>query len=364
MAINCYTGLMGGGKTYQVVKEPTLQALKKNRRVVTNINGINPEKIKEYLKKHHPNLTETGEVIYVTDDQVKDPSFFPTDKEEGFVQRGDLVVIDEAWRYWGVGEKLSPRHLEFFTKHRHYTNEKAQTCDIVVIVQEMGLLNKQLKVLCEMTFHTQKKKALGMPKYFQLTIYDGNKLTRANIISTTVQKYNPEIFPLYKSYAGGEGKEVIIDDRTNIFKNKFFIGGLILSVVAIFYSFSSLSALKDKYQKPKDKTPTGQATPLGEAPATKPLPTAATPPAPVQNNSYAIVGVIDSAYRRVVLIKNNKSNTITQIFYDNNCIDKGIFMSCIFDNNKVTVYSSSDTGVNNANNSNGGNVLPIHNNKS
>ena len=49
MAINAYTGLMGSGKTYEVVSSVVLPALLKGRRVVSNIEGLDYEEIADAM---------------------------------------------------------------------------------------------------------------------------------------------------------------------------------------------------------------------------------------------------------------------------------------------------------------------------
>ena len=43
MAINVYTGLPGSGKSYEVVSEVIAKQVAAGRRIVTNIDGINPD---------------------------------------------------------------------------------------------------------------------------------------------------------------------------------------------------------------------------------------------------------------------------------------------------------------------------------
>ena len=61
-------------------------------------------------------------------------------------------------------------------------------------------------------------------------------------LDTFVKSYKPEIFPLYSSYKGGNGKEVVVDDRQNIFKNRkwYFIIGAILAVFLLVWCVRSL----------------------------------------------------------------------------------------------------------------------------
>ena len=69
MAINAYTGLMGSGKSYEVVENVILPALAAGRRVVTNVANLQIDQINEYLVetlKADPD--KLGQVVQVQND--------------------------------------------------------------------------------------------------------------------------------------------------------------------------------------------------------------------------------------------------------------------------------------------------------
>ncbi|MBD1228961.1 zonular occludens toxin domain-containing protein [Xenorhabdus griffiniae] len=51
MSITAYFGVPGSGKSHECVKSVILPAYMKGRRIVTNIDGINPDAIREYAIK-------------------------------------------------------------------------------------------------------------------------------------------------------------------------------------------------------------------------------------------------------------------------------------------------------------------------
>lgn len=96
MAISAYIGIPGSGKSYEAVCNVIIPAFTSGRRVVTNIYGLQKDKITE----RYPDAT--GEIIVVDNDDVLKADFFPFKGGEGsFCQFGDLIVIDEAWRIFG-----------------------------------------------------------------------------------------------------------------------------------------------------------------------------------------------------------------------------------------------------------------------
>ncbi|MGS0892949.1 zonular occludens toxin domain-containing protein [Burkholderia stagnalis] len=105
------------------------------------------------------------------------------DPEFGRVWGGDLVVIDEATRYWSQGEKIKRPHAYFFREHRHFTNVMGHSCDLVVIDPDLTMLARALKGKIEMSSVTHKPKALGLNRY-SVNLYRGVKFSAKPMSST------------------------------------------------------------------------------------------------------------------------------------------------------------------------------------
>lgn len=241
MAINCYTGLMGSGKTYEVVASVILPAIKSGRNVVTNIRGLNYEAICAHLGKPIEGR-EFGKIRVVKNDEVTSEDFFPSFVDQKFVvgestivKPGDLVAIDEAWRPWGTDSKCIKAHMSFFREHRQCVNERGECCDLVVITQDISDIHKLLKNVIELSFLFTKLKTLGLYGRYRAEVYEGSKLYKTKKTGWSTRGYDKRIFPLYKSYASdsGAGVERVVDGRQNIFKSAGFVMPLVLAVVFI-----------------------------------------------------------------------------------------------------------------------------------
>jgi len=240
MAINAYVGLQGSGKTFEVVSSPVLDAVSQGRRVVTNVAGINEDLIHEYLvNKRDAQIDKLGQIIHIENDRILQPQFFPDEEKpelESVVKGGDLVVVDEAWRFWGTDSgKLSHEHMQFFRMHRHYVHpDTSVACDVVLMTQDITGLHRSVKNVIEFAFRMHKHKSLGFSKLYRVEIYEGWKLNGKTRIDDRQKKYNPEIFPLYQSYAGGSGTENAIDKRQNVLANKriWIIAIIVLLMIA------------------------------------------------------------------------------------------------------------------------------------
>ncbi len=224
MAINVYTGLQGSGKSYEVVSSVIVPALAKGRRVVTNVYGLDIDKIKAFITDHYKKIKQEsiGQLVVIDNDDINDLFFhFGQDDQQTIVQPGDLVAIDEAWRFWGSDIKLHQNHKVFFREHRHYVSHETRlSCDLALMTQDITDIHKYLKNVVEQTFVMAKHKRFGMTNYYRVAVYEGAKLYKSKLVSTLQKKYNPKVFPLYKSYDLDGAQEDVIDDRQNIFKRK------------------------------------------------------------------------------------------------------------------------------------------------
>lgn len=249
MPINVYTGLMRSGKSYEVVSQVILEAIAQGRRVVTNVDGINGDLIRTYVaEKRKLSLEKLGHVLHVTNEDVFRPNFLPfyddakTAHTDTVVQPGDLVAIDEAWRFWGTDCKLIKEHKSFFLEHGHFTHpETGVACDLVLMIQDMGTLHRFVKNVVAFSFRTHKKVSFGLNNTYSVVMWEGSKMNKQTRIGDWVRRYNKEVFPLYSSFKGGaQGKTVNVDKRQNIFANPRLWGMVALCVFGGAYGFRNV----------------------------------------------------------------------------------------------------------------------------
>ena len=140
-------------------------------------------------------------------------------------------------------------------EHRHFTNpDTGECCDLVVINQSIAQLPRFIKDRIETTYRMSKLSALGMSNRYRVDVFTGAKTTKSNKTLQLQRKYNKEIFPLYQSYDGINGKENTVDGRGNIFKSFQFKAMVVLMVLLISAGFYGFNSFFNMGKTDKDKT--------------------------------------------------------------------------------------------------------------
>lgn len=340
MAISAYVGIPGSGKSYEVVVSVIIPACLAGRRIVTNIYGISPEKIYDYcVARKKADRDSLGDISLVTNEQVKEPLFFPYKTESGIsedslCQPGDLICIDESWRIWENDKDIHANHRSFIAEHRHFASEESGiTCDMVVMNQSVANLPRFIKDRIETTYRMSKLVSLGLTSRYRVDVFTGIKLFKNNLTTNYQCKYDKAIFPLYKSYENGQGKETVVDKRQNALNSRklwFMVSGLIILTIA------SVSYLVWFFAH--DKRPVPAAVPDNPVSFTPPL-AAATPPKADVSTTWRISGRLRRDGQSWVILSNVDGRVRVEpsslFSFD------GLMMTGDIDGQKVTVYSGS-----------------------
>lgn len=234
MSIKCYVGRMGSGKSYEVVSVVILEALRRGRRVVSNIAGLNYLEFRELLVEQGTSDDEIGQLVQVDHEEVLKPTFWRCDSDgsegiDSFIKPGDLVALDEIWRFWnGFSEKgMSARVMNFYRMHRHFTHEQTGVCcDVALITQDIGDVARKVRAVVEETYRMQKHTAVGSTKYYRVDVYAGGRVV-GKPLNSIQRQYDPRYFPLYSSHSqkkegAANAVEENIDGRGNILKGAIF----------------------------------------------------------------------------------------------------------------------------------------------
>lgn len=218
MALHILSGVMGSGKSFEAIKEKLLPAVAAGRRVVTNIDGVNAEAIAKHLKLEA--AVVASRLVIVDYERPAQPGFYyAPESPDSVVQPGDLLLLDECWRYFPRTAKVPEDAMHFVRMHRHYVSKTTNlSCEIVFINQTLSGLHRDIATVAEVEYRCRKLKVLGRPQNYQVFVYEGGERKSSHRF---LRKYDPAIFPLYKSYAGAAGVEVL-DKRQSALNTPFF----------------------------------------------------------------------------------------------------------------------------------------------
>ena len=249
MPIKAYVGQMRSGKTYEVVTNVILNGLRDGRRVVSNIAGLNYQLICERLLEEGIPIDKIGKLVCVTHEQVEKSSFWRTDKDqatnfESFIQPGDLVALDEVWRFWKKRGDIDPRAMNFVRMHGHMTHpETGFICEIALISQLITDINENVRGVIQDTFRMTKLTAVGSDKSYRVDVFSGGSVAKSNYLRQEIHRYDAKNFPLYTSHSQKTGVAAIeknIDTRGNILSGLFFKIFLPICLLLFIFAFYSL----------------------------------------------------------------------------------------------------------------------------
>jgi zona occludens toxin len=183
-------------------------------------------------------VTAIGFFPVLDDQSVYDPNV------PSIVLPGDLVILDESWRWWSTDSKIPEQHMAFWREHRHFVGGKGDTCDLIVISQSVSDLHRKLRSVIELTTICSKPKELGITSAYMCDVYSRATLKRGTIsepiATSTIRRY----LHCTKAIRATPGKENILDKRQNVLgKAGILIGvgvvGLSLSIWSIYSWYQS-----------------------------------------------------------------------------------------------------------------------------
>lgn len=343
MPINAYTGLMGSGKSYECVSSVIVPAVKAGRRVVTNVDGIDSDAIRALCQDKYGIAPERlGSVVHCKNEDVGKADFLPYGENvDTFCQPGDLICIDEAWRFWGSDCKLLTEHKVFFREHRHYVHPDTKVCcDLVLMVQDISDLHRILRYVVEVTFKTTKIKTLGLNKTYRVEMWEGYKLTQKGRVAVENKRYDPQIFPLYSSYTGGAGKELQVDGRQNVLKSpKLWILAVLVIGLFSISVYTLMGFFGSKPEADNSATSAGYADSKTHSALPESAPPARAQPRQAVSTSWRLVGTMQAGKTAYAVIQSTDGRM--RLEHPSSFQNSGAVMIGEVDGERITAWSGS-----------------------
>jgi zona occludens toxin len=345
MTIQYFCGRPGSGKSYGVIENVLIPALKINRPIFTNIPLNLPDIAKDY-PGGYSNIT-------VFDNEDVNGGACPGEYLMT-IPGGALIIIDECWRWWASGVKVNDipdLDKEFFAEHRHKVGEAGLTQEIVLVSQAPSQIAKYLRDLIDQTVLTVKNNGAGSEKTFTVKIYSAciPSIDRPGEAQTSgLGTYKPSIYKYYKSHTKTEtglpGVEIRADKRLNVWSHWYirYVAPLVLIGAGWgVYTFYDLYQNKFNKSNPVKSVP-APAPVLAPAPVNPAYPVAVAQVLPVvvpvvYSKRYRVAGQI--AFDGKLKVYIHDANAKHMVIYDQTQCKTGEFhqTECKIDGELVTI---------------------------
>jgi zona occludens toxin len=220
MSIFAYVGLPGSGKSYSVVKNQVIPALKLGRRVVTNLPLVRDE-----IRRVAPG----GELVEFPTELISaEPEQIWT-----YCTKGSVVILDEVWRLWPAGQKTHQVPEAFKTvlaEHRHMVDTGGNSMQICLVTQDLAQIAVFARRLIEMTVQHTRLDHVGTSNRFRIDVYRGEVTgthpPEGRRVRQMFSRYEESVFRLYRSHTQSDSldpakgaNEKGMDSRGNVWRS-------------------------------------------------------------------------------------------------------------------------------------------------
>lgn len=273
MTISAYVGLPGHGKSYGVVENVILPAIKSGRRVLTNI----PMNKDAWISQTGA-FPEEFEIKAIADD----PAWW--DKNN---VAGSVIVLDELYKLWPSGmtaKNIRESDKLLLAEHRHLVDENGLSTEIVFVTQDLSQIASFARCLVETTYRVVKLTKLGLEKKYRVDVFTGavtgHSPPKSKLDTQIFSSYKKEIYALYKSHtksiSGLAGNETRTDQRFKVFGGvsvKIAIFAMLASAFFLYFGFAEVSkkygVTEEKIVTPNSATQNPQPLPstINQVPA-------------------------------------------------------------------------------------------------
>lgn len=233
MSIYAYVGKPRQGKSYDVVVNVILPALRQDRTVVTNI-PLNEGEIRK--------VVTTGRIVEFPINEI----LTTPEKLWDYAKPGCQLVLDEVWKLFPAGMKVDrvPQPFkQLLAEHGHMVDEHGNAMQIALVTQDLKQIASFARILVEQTIYHTKLSAVGASKKYRLDIYqgavEGDNPPAQKRLREIFGSFDPAMYPLYKSHTLSEAADGVavnqsaVDGRGNIWKRPMIWAGILFIVLAI-----------------------------------------------------------------------------------------------------------------------------------
>ncbi|HHC7292211.1 TPA: zonular occludens toxin domain-containing protein [Vibrio campbellii] len=230
MAVRMIYGVPGSGKSFMATQQVLLPALRKGRKVITNLSlnidylveilEIDPDLI-QVVKSERGDFSDTFLNVEDYKDDWRD--------DKG---RAPLIIVDEA--HFALNKQRKKEEVldieNFFSTHRQ------AGYDIYLITQDYNRIPRDILGFVEIYYEVMKQKTMGS-NVFTYYVRDSDR----KMIGNKTKTYEKEIFKCYKSHLLSDGEVEEDLDAVGVklvwFRWPFVLLGLVILIMAIGFTF-------------------------------------------------------------------------------------------------------------------------------
>lgn len=226
MSVYLMGGIPGAGKSLLGIQEWIIPALKKGRKVYTNIDGLSHDRIAAIFDIP-PMEVNLRLITWNPEDTAKIRAFYTE------VDTGSLVVIDETQNYFGSRDwdtKEAKDLIPWLTRQRHLG------VDVLFITQSIDSVDITIRRLVALTYLLKRMEHLGFDTKTMVYIFDRCNIERKHF-ATKIFSYNKSIFMCYSSY----DSSTIVEERKKInpvLRSPAFWALMAISLFGIYHMLS------------------------------------------------------------------------------------------------------------------------------
>lgn len=192
-----YYGKIGGGKTFAVIFQELLPALRAGRKVITNIDGLNIREIRNYIGKEIDLEVRMSRRWWreSLSCELQDDGHEGRAVLNSALFENALYIIDEAQMIWDAREFKDTKSgfLHLLEYNRHFG------IDIVFVTQNVKRCDVNISRLANDSYQI---KNLGFVNFFLKNRFAVNRRQTPfdkDVIAQYTRSYDPVIFSLYRS---------------------------------------------------------------------------------------------------------------------------------------------------------------------
>ena len=236
MTIWFHEGLPRSGKSYEAMVKHALPAIQSGRLVVSNIKGINCEKIAEV--SNMPVQDVEALVVVIPWDETLECW--------KYVKNDCLLMLDEVQDFWpATRDRLGKEITELITQHGQ------RGLDVILMGQSQKDCHALWRRRIDKLVYFVQKDAVGKPSEYAWSLSKQTAPDKFAKINSGGGRYDPKDFGIYSSHVQGtNNKEAYADARANIWKTPAMRFGIpafavviVLAVAFLFHFLTTPSAM-------------------------------------------------------------------------------------------------------------------------